>query len=474
MTTGIISYGAYVPVSRLSMADIAQALGSMVGSRTRAVAGYDEDTTSMAVEAGREALANLGGRATPHALFFSTTQPAYTDKSNSSVIHAALGLDSAAFAVDMVGAVRSSVGAVRSALQSPGCAIAVVSDMRTGLPGSADERQGGDAAIALMTGDGSDAPVIAEFLGAWSATAEFLDRWRAPGETAAHTWEERFAEPIYARLADEAFADACKGADISPDSVDHVIVAGLHDRAVRRVGGAMAARDKPRDTLSSRIGNSAAAHPWLQLAAKLDTASPGDTIAVLVLADGADVLLFRATDAIADFRPRFPVEDLVAQGSPTMPYAQFLTWRGFLKREPPRRPDPEAAAAPPALRASAWKHGFAAARCTACGMRHLPPQRVCARCHAVDQMTSERLAEVKATIATMTVDHLAFSPSSPVVAAVIDFDGGGRLSCELTDVDPAAVAEGDRVGMTFRRVSTARGIHNYFWKARPVRTGAQA
>jgi uncharacterized OB-fold protein len=56
-----------------------------------------------------------------------------------------------------------------------------------------------------------------------------------------------------------------------------------------------------------------------------------------------------------------------------------------------------------------------------------------------------------------------------VVAAVIDFDGGGRYQCELTDVDPAAVKIGDRVEMTFRRLLTAGGVHNYFWKARPVR-----
>ena len=33
---------------------------------------------------------------------------------------------------------------------------------------------------------------------------------------------------------------------------------------------------------------------------------------------------------------------------------------------------------------------------------------------------------------------------------------------------------GDRVTMTFRRLFTADGIHDYFWKAKPVRTGAVA
>jgi uncharacterized OB-fold protein len=84
-------------------------------------------------------------------------------------------------------------------------------------------------------------------------------------------------------------------------------------------------------------------------------------------------------------------------------------------------------------------------------------------------MQPERLADVQATIATFTIDRLAFTLSPPVVAAVVDFDDGGRFQCELTDVDPATVAIGNRVEMTFRRVYTAEGVHNYFWKARPIR-----
>ncbi|HXH82159.1 MAG TPA: Zn-ribbon domain-containing OB-fold protein, partial [Candidatus Tectomicrobia bacterium] len=134
-----------------------------------------------------------------------------------------------------------------------------------------------------------------------------------------------------------------------------------------------------------------------------------------------------------------------------------------------RRPDPLPPEAPPARRADAWKFAFTGSRCQACGTRHLPPQRVCVKCHAVDRMAPERLADVPATIATFTVDRLAFSPSPPMVVAVLDFEGGGRFPCELTDVDPGAVKIGDRVEMTFRRLLTAGGVHNYFWKARPIR-----
>ena len=82
------------------------------------------------------------------------------------------------------------------------------------------------------------------------------------------------------------------------------------------------------------------------------------------------------------------------------------------------------------------------------------------------------MADATGTVVTFTIDRLAYSPSPPIVFAVVDFDGGGRLPVELTDVDADEVAIGDRVEMTFRRLFTADGIHNYFWKARPIRTGA--
>ena len=78
------------------------------------------------------------------------------------------------------------------------------------------------------------------------------------------------------------------------------------------------------------------------------------------------------------------------------------------------------------------------------------------------------MADTPAPIATFTIDRLAYSLSPPMVVAVIDFDGGGRFRCEMTDVDPENVHIGDRVAMTFRRLFTADGVHNYFWKARPI------
>ena len=89
-------------------------------------------------------------------------------------------------------------------------------------------------------------------------------------------------------------------------------------------------------------------------------------------------------------------------------------------------------------------------------------------------MDRVRLADAGGRVATYTVDRLAFSMSPPVIGVVVDFDGGGRYRCEMTDAEPDAVAIGSRVEMVFRRLNTAKGVHNYFWKARPVDVPADA
>ena len=461
-TRGLLAYGAYVPYARLDRKSIGEALGASAGSDTCAMASYDEDSTSMGVEAARSALRGAG--VTPEVLYFATSDPPYLDKTNANAIHAALDLPASTMAVDVMGSVRSAAGAVRAALDARVPALAVLSDIRSGLPGGADEKDGGDAAVAFLFGEGD---VLAEPIGQASLTAEFLDRWRVPGEAYSRQWEERFGEFAYVPLGEGALVEALKHAGITAQTVDHLIVAGPHGRSNKRVAASAGTRKEAIvDDRTAVIGNTGAAHAGLLLAEVLDRAQADQVIAVVSLADGADVTIWRTTGALAERRPRATVEaQLTSPGR--VSYATFLTWRGVIRREPPRRPDPQAPEAPAAFRSEAWKFAFTGSRCQACGARHLPPQRVCVKCHAVDRMVPERLADVPARIATFTVDRLAFSPSPPVVVAVIDFEGGGRFQCEMTDVDPKTVKIGDRVVMTFRRLISAGGVHNYFWKARP-------
>jgi uncharacterized OB-fold protein len=68
-------------------------------------------------------------------------------------------------------------------------------------------------------------------------------------------------------------------------------------------------------------------------------------------------------------------------------------------------------------------------------------------------------------IRTFSVDRLAHTLNPPMVAAVVGFDGGGRMEVELTDTDPTTLAVGMPARMTFRRRHSSGGVHNYVWKA---------
>ena len=464
--SGVLAAGAYLPRRRLDRA----AIGA--GRGTRAVASFDEDATSMGVEAARRVL-DPATKARISSVLFATTSPGYADRTNATAIHQALDLAGSVAAYDMVGSLRSSVAALQAAADAATAGrttLLVASDVRVGLPGSSDERDGGDGAAAMVFGP-ADGDVRAEVVATGSASAEFLDRWRVPGEATSKVWEERFGETEYVPLAEAALTDALKAAGLSVDDVDHLIVTGLHARAVAAARRGAGVRPEALvDDLASSIGTTGAAHPLLLLTDVLERATPGQVVALLVLADGADCVVLR-TGALAGTTGATPAARTVAQQLPGRPveHNDVLVWRGLLKRETPRRPDPDRPAAPPSSRNASWKFGFVGSRCTDCGTRHLPPERVCLSCRSVDHMEREPLADVGGTITTFAIDHLAFSVAPPVVAAVVDLDGGGRVQCEMADVEASEVAIGDRVEMTFRRLYTpADGVHNYFWKARPA------
>jgi 3-hydroxy-3-methylglutaryl CoA synthase len=471
---GIISYGAYVPFRRLDRADISKFFGSGGGKGTRSVASYDEDTTSMGVEAARVALRSVAPTTAVDALWFATTAPSYADKTNATTIHAALRLDRDTPAIDMNGAVRSSVGALRIALSlGSGNALVVAGDIRTGLPTSGDESDGGDGASAVLVGDGTSGAVIAELVGTGSATEEFTDRWRVPGQTRSKLWEERFGEMVYVPLATEAWNAALKDAGVEAGQIDKACVSGTHGRAVRVATGKFGLKaDALVDDLNARIGNAGAAQVGLGLARVLEDAKPGQLVAVAVLADGADVLIFRVTDAITGFRSVRPLSTQLDNGG-ALPYGKFLSWRGAVNVEPPRRPEPNRTSSSAAHRREEWKYAFVGSRDDTTGIVHMPPARIGIKGGVEGDMVPAAMADTEGTVVTFTVDKLAYSPSPPIVFAVVDFDGGGRMPVELTDCDPSDVTIGARVEMTFRRLFAADDIHNYFWKARLIR-GASA
>jgi 3-hydroxy-3-methylglutaryl CoA synthase len=462
---GITRYGSYVPFNRLERS----AIGPAAGRGERAVASYDEDAVSMAVEASRELL--HAGAGAPDTLLLATTSPPYAEKSNAATLQAALDLPGSLRTLELGASSRTGLGALSLAadLAEAGRRVWVTaSDVTIGAPGGPRESQGGDAAVAFALGPDDDA--LARLVGRASATCELLDVWRLPEQRFPSQWEERFGADILAPVIADTATRALKQAGCEPTDLACVILDAANPRAAAGLPHAL--RLKPEqvaDPLAGSVGRAGAAHAGLLLARALDGARPGDRLLVTSLADGCEAVVLEVTQRIEAARPAHSVDDWIAAKRADLPYNTYLKWRGILPFEPPRRPDPDRPGAPPMHRNEGWKLCFAGSRCSACGTGHLPPQRVCVRCGAIDQMQREAFVDKSCRIATYTLDHLAYSLQPPVVAAVVDFEGGGRMTCELTDVEPSQVAIGDELEMTFRRLYTGQGVHNYFWKARPRR-----
>ena len=461
---GILRHGAYVPYRRLDRGEIKAFLGSGGGSGPRSVASYDEDTNTMGVEAARIALA--GAPVAPTALWFSTTAPAYAEKTNATTVHAALRLDRDVAALDITGAARSGSGALRAALRGDGPTLVVAADIRTGLPGSADEAAGGDGAAALLIGTDADGPLLAAHLGGASTTAEFLDRWRGAGETRTKQWEEKFGEVEYVPLGEEAWNAALKDAALTPDAVTRVAVVGPHARAVKGLARKLGVADDAfAPDLTKTVGQCGSAHPALALSAMLDQCVRGRR---------------RGGRGVGRRCRRRDLPSHRRRGEcTTARRPDRQRWRGHVRQVPHvarhahRRTTPSARARSRVGvgrgtrgRLEVRVRRFSRPR-VGCGAP--APARVSMVGGAIDDMEPMPMADALGTIVTFTVDRLAYSPSPPVVFAVVDFTGGGRLPIELTDVDEGDVVMGGQVEMTFRRLNTADGIHNYFWKARPVR-----
>ena len=461
---GILRTAAYVPYRHLDRSEIADFFDSSISEGRRSVAAHDEDAVTMGFEASRLLLSNLED-CQPNSIWFSTSTPPYMEKTNANVIHSALQLPESTEAYDFGGALKSGIGALKAALLSTQKILLVQSDVRSGLPSGEDERNSGDAAAALLVGDEKEGSLLARYIGGASVTKEFIDRWRNPKDETSKSWESRFVEATYTPLISRAWEEALKNSDLTSDSISKIVIVGQNQRVKKQVAKILGIQVVV-DDLSTTIGNAGTAEASLLLVSALEDAKPEEKIALCSTVDGVEILIFEAGD---NQEITSSVQDQVSKTRP-ISYRKFLQWKGMLAVQPPNRPSPDRISASAAVRESDWKHGFVASRGDQTGLIHMPPSRVSvSEQDQIDSMVQAPMSNRIGRIVTFTIDHLVYSENPPVVFAVVDFEGGGRIPIEITDIDPSDVSIGMEVIPTFRKIFTADGIHNYFWKVRPVR-----
>lgn len=467
---GIVSYGAYIPCHRLSRRTIAEAFGEGGGTGEKAVANYDEDSVSMAVHAGLDALTGLT-TAQLAAVYLATTTAPYAEKLAATTVAAALDCPAALRTADFTDTLRAGTTALLAGLETAaqrGPVLVCAADCRIGGAQGSFEKELGDAAAAFVLGEED---VIARLVDVHSVSADFIDQWRTFGERTVRAWEERFilAEGYFPQVK-AAVEGVLTKASLTPDRLAKVVLyapnARAHAAAVKMLGFKP---EQVQDPLLEQVGNAGVASVPLMLAAALEEAKPGDLILVVGQGQGSDALLLEVTEAIVKLPIRRGVKGHLDSKKTISNYTTYLKWKNMLAVEAGRRPQRKRPSVPAMWRNQRQNLALVGSRCTVCGTPQYPRQRVCVHCKTKDAMEPYAFADKPARIATYTVDYLTVSPDPPTVFAVVDFSGGGRVICEMTDVEPERLDIGMEVEMTFRRLYEAEGLHNYAWKARMKR-----
>ncbi|MGX9135121.1 OB-fold domain-containing protein [Rummeliibacillus sp. JY-2-4R] len=463
---GIISYGAYIPYNRLQRKTIGEFYGTSPSLGEKAIAGYDEDSVSMGVEAALDCLVNVNPNAVDVVYFATATAP-YKEKSSVPTISTALNLREDIRGIELGASLRSGTSSFMAAKDNEKTLV-ITADCRIGAPNGQNELWFGDGAASLLIGSGDD--VIANLVDAGSIQEEIISQWRNQKDDFTRNWEERLGSSIFLKQVKEAIPAFLEKNDLTNDSISKVIIAGQGNRAHTQAAKTLGfQKEQIQDPLLDSVGATGNAHAPMMLVSALEHAKPGDRLLVMSFSEGLDFLLFEVTDAITRFEERKGIQNSLAVKNNQVLYSDYLKWREIIKTEPPRRPETDRPSAPALFRGSHQNLSFTGSKCRKCGTAQFPKQRVCVECQAKDEMDDYRFVGQSAKVMTYTHDHLAASISSPIIAAIVDFDDGGRILCEVTDCGKSEIEIGMSVEMTFRRLFEAGGIHNYFWKARPIR-----
>lgn len=463
---GVTSYGAYIPRWRMNRELIAKGLRG-----EKAVAGGDEDSLTMGVAAAIDCLNGVERESVDGVFFASTTSP-FTEKSVSVTIASALDLKRDVFTADFSNSLRAGTAALKAAIDAvkAGSAkrvLVVAADCRLGAPGSSFEQTFGDGAAALLIGDGE----AAEFEGYYSVSDEIYDVWRRDIDLYVQSWEDRFIYTRgYLRVVKEAASELMRRVGVSSKDLTKAALYAPETRRAIELAGSLGLDPKTQlqDPLVDAIGNTGTAHPLMTFVAALEEAKPGDRLLLASYGNGSDAFLFKVGEGVEKLKgSRRAVKAHVASKRMVPDYITYLKWRGLVKM--PERRVPMAVSYPSAV--AVWRernriyplHGV---KCKACGAIQYPPQRVCIKCRSKDNFEEVRLYDKKGKLFSYSFDFLRGVP-----VGLINLEGGGRIFCELTDVDIRELKIDLPVELSFRRLDPLRsdGIYLYFWKATPVR-----
>ena len=287
---GIVSYGTYIPTYRLPRDLIAKEWGTPSLGGERAVANFDEDSLTLAVNASIDAFGSREPQTLAGVFFASTTSP-YREKQAAATIATVLDASPEVRTMDFTDTLRAGTSALLTALdlvQSGKHILVCAGDSRMGEPDSQQEQNYGDAGGAMLVGTGN---VLAEVVGTYTISQDFLGTWRTEEQDYLRSFpggfETRFG---YNRFIAAAVQGILKKCNLTTKEIANAAIAAPSQRTLQAAlrGLGLDVKTQVQDTFWNTVGDAGTAQPLVLLAAVLERAKPGDLILVAGYGDGGD------------------------------------------------------------------------------------------------------------------------------------------------------------------------------------------
>jgi len=482
MAVGITSYGAYIPLYRMSRDVFYKAWGGAKMPGERAVCNFDEDSVTMAQAAAADCLRGIDPKKVD-GLFFATTTQTYLEKLGASIVAATLDLRDDIRTMDITDTLRAGTSAFAAAADtvkagSAKSILVTAGEHRMAAPAGDFEMALGDGAAAVLIGSEN---VIATIEGSYHISDEFSGVWRPEGEQFIRAWEDRFVnDKGYSEVLEKGIKGLLKKynvktSDFAKVVYDTTLESRRHPQMAKQL---KLADEQVQEHLFDTVGNTGSAHALIMLVAALEKAKPGDKILWASYGNGVDAFILQVTPEIAKLAPRRGFAKHLATKKMLDNNDRYLRWRKIVPLEKARRSEQSPVSLAGFHRDVKVALAMYGVKCKKCGTPqfsqggsygYFTPLRVCVDCQAVDQMEPYKFSDKIGKVFTYTEDRLADSNDPPTTVAVVDFIGGGRALFDMTDRGGQEIKVGMELEMTFRKLFVDRGIHQYFWKTRPIR-----
>ena len=474
MKTGIKSIGAYLPYHYLNRAALSAAWGGKGGKGEKSIAGADEDSVTMAVEAAMGCFRFIDREVITGLYFASTTGP-YAEKAHSALISVACDLvDETVTTMDFAASTRCGTNALKAALDGAKAnensnIVVAAADTRNGFPKSAQETGFGDGGAAVVIGSGDD--VIAEVEYFTSVNEEINDYWRNAGEKYTRHAEGRFCDECgYLREVKLILNRVLKETGTAIADYAKVVLTAQNAKLYGKISAKYGILPSQQvDTLLSNAGDLGSAQALMGIVNALEHAEAGEKILVVDYGNGANAMVLKVTEAIEKLKGIRQIETYLMKREAMDSYAKFLSWRDIAGAEP------GGAFKLPASTSQTWReqninirlHG---SKCKKCGAALFPINRVCDNCGSLDEYEEVPLSNHICRLYTFSIDQYAGRSDDPeIVQAVCEDDNGSHIYTIMTDYKRDEVKNGMEVEFCFRKMHELANFPNYFWKVRPLR-----